>query len=1048
MAGAGTEVGRLYVKVSPDTDGFRRDLENQLKAATRGLDVKVPVELRNAAQVRAQLDSLARDRKAKLDISVNRAQLNDVMRGVSATMQVDAELSRARQKVDQFKATMRTDKIKVPIEATPDLGAAFTTRAIMRAIVGEPIDVEVNFRYRLSRLRQLSRDIGESVGNAAEVGRRGLRRLNDAFDGFTDGVGNTVRGLSRMGDGVAIFAGIVGLAAPAVALLSGALLTLPAALAAFATPAAAVALGLDGIKKAAESVKPEFDALKEVMSSSFEKGLTPLFQSLRTGFFPMLKEVLPQVSDGLVDMGRGLRDAVVNPQGLANIRSTIQNIGNALSMAKPGVEAFSGGLITLVEKLSRGFPGIAESFNRVGAEFDSWIQKITANGQLDSAMQTLKGTLSEISGLVIDIANWGFENLADPKVGAQIRQFAEDLRAIVNDTLPLLKSGFQDVATIVGGIRDLIDGIKSAGNWIEKITGAEKQTNQGKTSGPLGLFGPDGVLGDKSNLNQWANILFNGKSIAEMQERAKRAGEQTGSTLGQSVQMGLDKEWTNAPLMGNATDKLTQAITGQVAAAGGDTGVATQIADQIGGALAAAQAKIDSLGPQLQASLTAATAPLLTLGDTIGGAFTALNGQIIGMWSTTIVTLSTGAQQVVAGVGNAFRMLPNALTGPMSLMVSAASSGMQAVSAAFSAFGSEVTRVVTTSFGQLPGLVQSYMDQMNAALVSGGAMCVQTVSSWGAQMVSTAMSFAGAMQGAGASIGAAFASGLRSMTGVVAAAASDLMGAAKPMFPNSPAKEGPFSGRGWVSYSGQAVGNDFADGISSTTSNVVSTVKALMQAVKDVFGDASGLALNFNFGGFGGGYGGGGSTLGGSLGGLQSSMSGLAGTAQQFQDSMLGAVAPTQQLDASSKEQVKELTRQLALLEQRRKELELARFGDKDNPAIKSELEMIRQQKLALGLEKDKLTYAQKYSGTVSETTDNYMDYVKTAANMPVDFAMTAGQQAMTDLGMSGNGAIPALMQYGLQAANQFVFNVSSVDEALTAKDREESRQGMTYVGR
>lgn len=41
---AAREVGRISVRVLPDTDGFRRALKRQLEAITKGLEAKVDID--------------------------------------------------------------------------------------------------------------------------------------------------------------------------------------------------------------------------------------------------------------------------------------------------------------------------------------------------------------------------------------------------------------------------------------------------------------------------------------------------------------------------------------------------------------------------------------------------------------------------------------------------------------------------------------------------------------------------------------------------------------------------------------------------------------------------------------------------------------------------------------------------------------------------------------------------------------------------------------------------------------------------------------------
>ena len=115
---------------------------------------------------------------------------------------------------------------------------------------------------------------------------------------------------------------------------------------------------------------------------------------------------------------------------------------------------------------------------------------------------------------------------------------------------------------------------------------------------------------------------------------------------------------------------------------------------------------------------------------------------------------------------------------------------------------------------------------------------------------------------------------------------------------------------------------------------------------------------------------------------------------------------------------------------------------------LQQQLEQIRQQKLALGLQKDQLTYAQKYEGSVTETNNQYQEQIKKLTQMPVDFAKTTAQTAMSDFGISGQGALGALADYGMEMGSKFIFNVSNVDEAIAVKDNQIAKQSMGVVGR
>ncbi|WP_457149836.1 phage tail protein [Mycobacteroides abscessus] len=75
MAAASREVGRVSVRVVPDTDGFRRSLKRQLEAITKGLEAKVDIDP---------------------DLKGFRQKVNAATKGMDAHIQVHADTARAR----------------------------------------------------------------------------------------------------------------------------------------------------------------------------------------------------------------------------------------------------------------------------------------------------------------------------------------------------------------------------------------------------------------------------------------------------------------------------------------------------------------------------------------------------------------------------------------------------------------------------------------------------------------------------------------------------------------------------------------------------------------------------------------------------------------------------------------------------------------------------------------------------------------------------------------------------------------------------------------
>jgi phage-related protein len=75
-----------------------------------------------------------------------------------------------------------------------------------------------------------------------------------------------------------------------------------------------------------------------------------------------------------------------------------------------------------------------------------------------------------------------------------------------------------------------------------------------------------------------------------------------------------------------------------------------------------------------------------------------------------------------------------------------------------------------------------------------------------------------------------FIDGMEHMAKAAAGAAKDVLGAVKDHFPNSPAKTGPFSGKGWTWYSGLAVMDDWTGAMTSRTGHVVDAVGGVVGA--------------------------------------------------------------------------------------------------------------------------------------------------------------------------------------------------------------------------
>jgi len=88
----------------------------------------------------------------------------------------------------------------------------------------------------------------------------------------------------------------------------------------------------------------------------------------------------------------------------------------------------------------------------------------------------------------------------------------------------------------------------------------------------------------------------------------------------------------------------------------------------------------------------------------------------------------------------------------------------------------------------------------------------------------------------GASLVDGFADGMLGSLFKVRNAASRIVSEVGSFFPNSPAKQGPFSGKGWTPYRGQALVDGFTEGMESRIQDVRNTAAMVMSAADGIGG--------------------------------------------------------------------------------------------------------------------------------------------------------------------------------------------------------------------
>lgn len=190
--------------------------------------------------------------------------------------------------------------------------------------------------------------------------------------------------------------------------------------------------------------------------------------------------------------------------------------------------------------------------------------------------------------------------------------------------------------------------------------------------------------------------------------------------------------------------------------------------------------------------------------------------QVVATWSAAAGFFGG----VFNGIVSFFAQLP----GRISSFFNSAWSSARGVWSSASGFFSGVVGGIVGVFAAIPGRISSFfstaLSQIKSifspsALISAGVALID-----------------GLISG--------ITSGFNKAKGVVKGKLDDLRG----LFPFSPAKEGPFSGKGYTSYSGRALMDDFAKGMVSQSSTITSAARTAISGASSAFSGLENMNIN------------------------------------------------------------------------------------------------------------------------------------------------------------------------------------------------------------
>ena len=221
---------------------------------------------------------------------------------------------------------------------------------------------------------------------------------------------------------------------------------------------------------------------------------------------------------------------------------------------------------------------------------------------------------------------------------------------------------------------------------------------------------------------------------------------------------------------------------------------------------------------------------------TFGGLITAVWDFIVVAVQLAIAVLQLVVQTawswisaITAAAWNAISAVISAVWGAI---VGAVSAGVGAVWGAISPVLSTIQSAWSAAWNAVAAIIGPIWASITSAVSSAISNVLSTVSGLQSQLVGF---FSGAgtwLLNAGHAIVQGLIDGITGMINKATGAMSGLLANVQALLPHSPALEGPFSGKGWTLYSGQAIGKGLGAGIDSTQSVPVAAARRLMSATR------------------------------------------------------------------------------------------------------------------------------------------------------------------------------------------------------------------------
>ena len=194
----------------------------------------------------------------------------------------------------------------------------------------------------------------------------------------------------------------------------------------------------------------------------------------------------------------------------------------------------------------------------------------------------------------------------------------------------------------------------------------------------------------------------------------------------------------------------------------------------------------------------------------------------------------------VASVAGFMGQLPGIVGGFLASVIWAVAGWIGSMVSGAASAGSGFISSVVGFISQLPGNVAGFLASVIGAVAGwAGQMAsqaAQAASNFGSSLIDGLYGIVGSAMSAGQAIVQGVIDGITGMIGSAGDAIEGVLSTIASYLPHSPAKRGPFSGKGWTPYSGKAIVQGLAEGIEAAGDSPTEAMEGVMGRVRSVIG--------------------------------------------------------------------------------------------------------------------------------------------------------------------------------------------------------------------